>query len=200
MPSDDDPRSSGRARFRKKLQTYLDLVETSGEDAAFEAALEGYPERQKAEIGALIDHEELATGLSRAVAMLAAMGIEMDIVDVSKYLLPLIHFGTGTAGPLETMHEAGADVLGVDWRVDLDAAWARVGDGVPMQGNLDPLALLAPWPELERRIDAVLAQAAGRPGHIFNLGHGILPQTPVDNVRRLVDHVHAAGERLEQAA
>jgi uroporphyrinogen decarboxylase len=114
--------------------------------------------------------------------------------------VPLIHFGTGTAGLLETMHEAGADVLGVDWRVDLDAARARIGDGVPVQGNLDPLALLAPWPELERRIDAVLAQAAGRPGHIFNLGHGILPQTPVDNVRRLVEHVHAADARLEQAA
>jgi uroporphyrinogen decarboxylase len=114
--------------------------------------------------------------------------------------VPIIHFGTGTAGLLAAMHDAGADVLGVDWRVDLGEAWTRVGDRIPLQGNLDPVALLAPWEELKPRIDAVLEQAGSRPGHIFNLGHGILPQTPVDNVRRLVDHVHAAThqERLAQ--
>src|SRR4051794_16522775 len=79
----DDPTTSARTRFKNKLQTYLDLVETAGEDAAFEAALEGYPERQKAQIGALIDDADLAAGLTKAVPMLAAMGIEMDIVDVS---------------------------------------------------------------------------------------------------------------------
>lgn len=107
--------------------------------------------------------------------------------------VPIIHFGTGTAGLLEAMQEAGADVLGVDWRVDLDTARDRIGNGTPIQGNLDPVALLGPWPELKARADEVLEQAAGRPGHVFNLGHGILPQTPVDNVRRLVDHVHTKG-------
>jgi uroporphyrinogen decarboxylase len=106
--------------------------------------------------------------------------------------VPIIHFGTGTAGLLEAMHEAGGDVLGVDWRTDLDLAWRRVGESVPLQGNLDPVALLAPWPELKRRINAVLADAGGRARHIFNLGHGILPETPVENVRRLVEHVHAS--------
>ena len=107
--------------------------------------------------------------------------------------VPIIHFGTGTAGMLEAMHEAGADVLGVDWRIELGAARRRVGSGTPIQGNLDPVALLAPWPELRARADELLAEAAGGAGHIFNLGHGILPETPTDNVRRLVEHVHEAG-------
>ncbi len=107
--------------------------------------------------------------------------------------VPIIHFGTGTAGLLETMQEAGADVLGVDWRVDLATARDRIGSTTPIQGNLDPVALLGPWSELEPRVDEILEQAAGRPGHVFNLGHGVLPQTPVDNVRRLVEHVHARG-------
>jgi uroporphyrinogen decarboxylase len=104
--------------------------------------------------------------------------------------VPIIHFSTGAAGMLELVSEAGGDVIGVDWRVDLDTAWRRLGDGVGIQGNLDPVALLAPWPELRARATTVLERAAGRPGHIFNLGHGILPETPMDNVRRLVDFVH----------
>src|SRR5207247_2636045 len=92
------------------------------------------------------------------------------------------HFGTGTAGLLEAMRAAGGDVIGLDWRVDLDAAWARLGHDVAVQGNLDPVALLAPIPEIRARAAAILAQAANRPGHIFNLGHGILPETPVDPV------------------
>ena len=107
--------------------------------------------------------------------------------------VPIIHFATGTAGMLEAMQEAGADVLGVDWRVDLGAARRRIGSATPIQGNLDPVALMAPWPEMRARADEVLAEAAGRAGHIFNLGHGILPGTPTDNVRRLVDYVHEAG-------
>jgi uroporphyrinogen decarboxylase len=91
---------------------------------------------------------------------------------------------------LELIREAGGDVIGVDWRIDLDAAWTRLGDSVGVQGNLDPAALLAPWEELKKRAGRVLDQAGGRPGHIFNLGHGILPGTPVDNVKRLVDFVH----------
>jgi uroporphyrinogen decarboxylase len=104
--------------------------------------------------------------------------------------VPLIHFGTETNGMLELIREAGGDVIGVDWRIDLDAAWARLGEGVAVQGNLDPVALFAPWDALRRRAQSVLDRASGRPGHIFNLGHGILQHTPVDNVRRLVDFVH----------
>jgi uroporphyrinogen decarboxylase len=104
--------------------------------------------------------------------------------------VPIIHFSTDTAGMLEEVRDAGGDVIGLDWRVDLDAAWRRLGDQIAVQGNLDPLALCAPWPELRTRAQTVLDQAAGRPGHIFNLGHGILPGTPIDNVKRLVDWVH----------
>jgi uroporphyrinogen decarboxylase len=104
--------------------------------------------------------------------------------------VPIIHFGTNTNGMLELIRDAGGDIIGVDWRIDLDLAWQRLGSEVAIQGNLDPIALFAPWLELRRRAQKVLDQAAGRPGHIFNLGHGILPQTPVDNVRRLVDFVH----------
>jgi uroporphyrinogen decarboxylase len=109
--------------------------------------------------------------------------------------IPVIHFGTDTAGLLEAMRAAGGDVIGIDWRVDLDAAWTRVGHDVAVQGNLDPLALLAPIPEIRARAAAILGQAAGRPGHVFNLGHGIVPQTPVDHVRALVDAVHELSAR-----
>ena len=109
--------------------------------------------------------------------------------------VPVIHFGTGTAGLLEAMRAAGGDVIGVDWRVDLDAAWARVGHDVAIQGNLDPAALLAPIPAIRERAAAILGQAAGRPGHVFNLGHGVLPETPVDHVRALVDAVHELSRR-----
>jgi uroporphyrinogen decarboxylase len=104
--------------------------------------------------------------------------------------VPIIHFATGASGMLESMRDAGGDIIGLDWRIDLDIAWQRLGDQVAVQGNLDPVALLAPWPELQTRARKVLDQAGGRAGHIFNLGHGILPETPVDNVRRLVDFVH----------
>jgi len=103
---------------------------------------------------------------------------------------PVIHFGTGTATLLPLMKEAGGDVIGLDWRIPLDQGWATLGDGVAVQGNLDPAALFAPRPELERRVRAILAQANGRPGHIFNVGHGILPDTPVDNVKAVVEMVH----------
>ncbi len=108
--------------------------------------------------------------------------------------VPIIHFGTGTSGMLELIQSAGGDVVGVDWRIDLDTAWARL-DGVAVQGNLDPIALFAPWDQLATRAKHVLDQAGGRAGHIFNLGHGILPETPVENVRRLVDFVHEYSKR-----
>ena len=104
--------------------------------------------------------------------------------------VPSIHFGTGTAGLLPLMAEAGGDVIGVDWRVRLDEAWASVGNGRGIQGNLDPAVLLGPFELVERRALEVLAQAGGRSGHIFNLGHGVLPATPVDHLRRLVECVH----------
>ena len=96
--------------------------------------------------------------------------------------VPVIHFATESASLLEAMEQADAAVLSVDWRIRLDEAWARVGHRPAIQGNLDPAALLAPLPELRRRIRAILEQAGQRPGHIFNLGHGILPGTPVGNV------------------
>jgi uroporphyrinogen decarboxylase len=104
--------------------------------------------------------------------------------------VPIIHFSTDTSGMFELVRDAGGDVISIDWRTNLDVAWARLGDRVALQGNLDPVALLAPWPELRARAQLVLEQAAGRAGHIFNLGHGILPQTPPDHVKRLVDFVH----------
>ncbi|HYK87144.1 MAG TPA: uroporphyrinogen decarboxylase [Acidobacteriota bacterium] len=104
--------------------------------------------------------------------------------------IPSIHFGTGTGDLLPLMREAGGDVMGADWRISLDTAWQRIGPGVGIQGNLDPVALMAPWPVLQKRAKEILDRAAGRAGHIFNLGHGILPSTPVDSVRALAEFVH----------
>lgn len=106
--------------------------------------------------------------------------------------VPLIHFGTGTAALLELMAEAGGDVIGLDWRLPLDEGWRRVGgpERVAIQGNLDPAVLLAPWDVVRAEAEVVLREAAGRPGHIFNLGHGVLPTTPVENIERLVAYVH----------
>jgi uroporphyrinogen decarboxylase len=103
--------------------------------------------------------------------------------------VPRIHFGVGTGELLGPMAEAGADVVGVDWRVPLDVAAGRVG-GRPVQGNLDPAALLAPWPAVEREVRRVLAEGAAAPGHIFNLGHGVLPSTDPDVLSRVVALVH----------
>jgi uroporphyrinogen decarboxylase len=105
--------------------------------------------------------------------------------------VPVIHFGTDTNSLLELQRDAGGNVIGLDWRVELDAAWDRLGPGVGVQGNLDPVVLFAPRDEVQRQVTRVLDQAAGRPGHIFNLGHGILPTTPVDTVIAVVDMVRA---------
>jgi uroporphyrinogen decarboxylase len=109
---------------------------------------------------------------------------------LGKLGVPRIHFGTGTSGILREMRDAGSDVLGLDWRIDLDRGWAELGEGVAVQGNLDPLALFAPKDVLFDRVDSVLRRAAGRPGHVFNLGHGVLPGTPVESVQLLVERVH----------
>ena len=108
--------------------------------------------------------------------------------------VPVIHFGTQTAALLPWMKAAGADVIGLDWRVELVDEWDRLGD-VAVMGNLDPTVLFAPRAEVRRRVRGLLARVAGRPGHIFNLGHGILPETPVDHVRALVDAVHELSAR-----
>ncbi|MCX8071251.1 MAG: uroporphyrinogen decarboxylase [Candidatus Binatia bacterium] len=104
--------------------------------------------------------------------------------------VPVIHFGTGTAGLLELLREAGGTVIGLDWRVDLADGWQRVGFDRAVQGNLDPVALLGPREALLSQARHILDRVGTRPGHIFNLGHGVLPPTPVDNVRALVDFVH----------
>lgn len=105
--------------------------------------------------------------------------------------VPLIHFGTGTGHLLALQREAGGDVIGVDWRTPLDEGWQRIGHDRAVQGNLEPHALFAPLPRLLARVDDVLARAGRRAGHVFNLGHGILPGTPVEHVRAVVEHVHA---------
>jgi uroporphyrinogen decarboxylase len=112
------------------------------------------------------------------------------VIESIKPGVPVIHFGTGTAALLELMREAGGDVIGLDWRVRLDEGWARVGHDVAVMGNLDPVALFADRKVLRAQAKRILDQADRRPGHIFNLGHGILPETPVENVVALVDFVH----------
>jgi uroporphyrinogen decarboxylase len=104
--------------------------------------------------------------------------------------VPLIHFGVGTGELLASMRAAGATVVGVDWRVPLDVAWERVGFDCAVQGNLDPAACLGPWDVVEAKAVDVLRRAAGRAGHVFNLGHGVLPETPPETLERLVDLVH----------
>jgi len=108
---------------------------------------------------------------------------------------PAIHFGIGAASLLDSMVEAGGDIISVDWRVDLDAAWARIGYNRGIQGNLDPTLLLTSWPTLEAGVHDVLRRAAQRPGHIFNLGHGIPVAASPDILRRLVDTVHEETKR-----
>ncbi|HZP02124.1 MAG TPA: uroporphyrinogen decarboxylase [Terriglobia bacterium] len=109
--------------------------------------------------------------------------------------VPVIHFGTGTAMLLEAMREAGGQIIGLDSRVELGDAWARLGASVGVQGNLDPVVLFADRAYLRRRVERILKDAAGRNGHIFNLGHGLLPDTPYDNVVALVEMVHEMSKR-----
>jgi uroporphyrinogen decarboxylase len=109
--------------------------------------------------------------------------------------VPTIHFGVASASILHVMREAGGDIIGADWRVPLDEAWQRIGHDRGIQGNLDPTLLLGPRERLLAGVDDVLARAANRPGHIFNLGHGILPMTPVENVQAVARYVHQHSTR-----
>jgi uroporphyrinogen decarboxylase len=125
------------------------------------------------------DYRDFAFEASRRlVQAVQAMGV------------PVIYFGVETAGLLQEMTATGADVIGLDWRQPLDEGWRAVGHTRAVQGNLDPIALFAPQELLELRVREVLRSAAGRPGHIFNLGHGIVPGTPVENVEAVVKMVH----------
>jgi uroporphyrinogen decarboxylase len=141
------------------------------------------------------------------VGALGPLDYETFVLPYSKKVLeaaqatgvPVIHFGTGTATLLPLMRQAGGDVIGLDWRVPLDQGWGVVGHDRAVQGNLDPVALFAPLPELKKRIHDVLYRAGGRPGHIFNVGHGILQHTPEENVKAAVEMIHelplSRGER-----
>jgi len=111
------------------------------------------------------------------------------VTQLQKTGAPIIYFGTDSATLLPAMKETGADVIGLDWRIPLDQGWMRVDHQCAVQGNLDPVLLFADWKELSSRAEDILRQAAGRPGHIFNLGHGILPETPVENVKNLARFV-----------
>jgi uroporphyrinogen decarboxylase len=111
------------------------------------------------------------------------------VKELQKTGVPIIYFGTDSATLLTSMKETGADVIGLDWRIPLDEGWQRIDHKAAIQGNLDPVLLFAEWTELKSRAEDILCRAAGRPGHIFNLGHGILPETPVDNVKNLARFV-----------
>jgi uroporphyrinogen decarboxylase len=111
------------------------------------------------------------------------------VKELKKTGVPIIYFGTDSATLLPAMKETGADVVGLDWRIPLDEGWERIDYGASVQGNLDPVLLFAEWKELKSRAEEILRLADGRPGHIFNLGHGILPETPVDNVKNLARFV-----------
>jgi uroporphyrinogen decarboxylase len=103
--------------------------------------------------------------------------------------VPVIHFGTGVGGFIRELHAAGGDVIGVDWRMNIDAAWLEIGYRSAIQGNLDPVALLSPLPELKQKVNNLLRRTGARPGHIVNLGHGVLPETPVESVKAVVQMV-----------
>lgn len=114
---------------------------------------------------------------------------------LSSNIVPRIHFGVGTAGILSTLKNAGGDVVGVDWRIPIDEAWDQLSN-MAIQGNLDPATLLGNWEIVQTRTNEILSRIGGRPGHVFNLGHGVLPETPVQIAKKLVHHVHQKTKRL----
>ncbi len=115
--------------------------------------------------------------------------------DLKKCGVPVIHFGTGTATLLKMQREAGGDVIGLDWRIPINEGWNMVGHDIAVQGNLDPVLLFAPQGEIEKQVSEIITLAENRPGHIFNLGHGILPETPEENVEAVIEWVHKKSAR-----
>jgi len=118
---------------------------------------------------------------------------------VQSFGVPVIYFGVDTASLLPAMRSTGADVLGLDWRVPLDAAWTAIDHACAVQGNLDPITLFAPQDLIRDRVHSILSQAAGRPGHIFNVGHGIVPETSVENVQAAVRFVREYAAAMQPA-
>jgi uroporphyrinogen decarboxylase len=142
-------------------------------------------------VQALQIFDSWAGQLSRSDYREFAMPHTRHIIDsLADVDVPLIHFGVGTTAILPELADAGGDVIGVDWRLPLDEAWSAIGDR-GIQGNLDPTLLLGPLDRLFAGADDVLRRAGGRPGHIFNLGHGVLPNTPLEHVQALAHHIHA---------
>jgi uroporphyrinogen decarboxylase len=117
------------------------------------------------------------------------------IFDAVKGRVPTIHFGTGTSTIFPELREAGGDVIGVDWRIPIDLAWEQIGPDRAVQGNLDPTLLLGPTARMLTETTGILDRVGGRPGHIFNLGHGILPSTPLEHVQMLAQYVHSVSRR-----
>jgi uroporphyrinogen decarboxylase len=193
------------------LASYLIEGKPSRDHAAAKSLMHGEPETWRGLMDRLTDHvvipylrAQIEAGV-HAVQLFDSWAGALDPDDYSDHALPwstriltalrpagvpVIHFGTGTGELLGLMRGAGAEVVGVDWRTPLDVAWDRIGHDTGIQGNLDPAALLGPWDVVERKAQAVLDRAAGRPGHVFNLGHGVLPATPPEHLERLVDLVH----------
>jgi uroporphyrinogen decarboxylase len=165
-----------------------------------------------AAIAATFLNAQVAAGV-RALQLFDSWAGALDAADYARYVqphsaavlravahpgVPRIHFGVGTGELLALMGDAGADVVGVDWRLPLDVAAERTGGRYPLQGNLDPALLLAPWPVLSARADAVLTAGRSAPGHIFNLGHGVPAQADPGVLTRLVEHVHEASTRVPE--
>jgi len=197
------------------LASYLVEGGSSRDHARAKGLMYGEPATWHALMSALVDavvphlRAQVAAGASALqvfdpwVGALAPAAYRANVLPHMKELfarlsdldVPVIHFGVGTSELLEAMTEAGGDAIGVDHRIALDRAWERIGPTTAIQGNLDPAVVFATWDVVEREAIAVLDRAAGRPGHVFNLGHGVLPDTPVATLQRLVDLVHARSER-----
>lgn len=189
------------------IASYLVEGGPSRDHARTKALMHGEPETWARLMGALAGiaaahlHAQVAAG-AQAVQVFDSWVGALDPVDYERFVLPwmpplfeglqvpVIHFGIGTGELLPLMSRAGGDAIGVDHRVPLDAAWERIGADRAIQGNLDPAVCTAPWEAVERKALEVLERAAMRDGHVFNLGHGVLPSTPVENLQRLVDLVY----------
>src|SRR6266852_4241386 len=191
------------ARVRKALADRVPLIGFAG--APFTLAsylIEGGPSREFLLTKAFMrrEPEAWAAMMTRLADVTAdyrdfVLPHSRRVIGALRPGVPVIHFGVGTGGLLPLMKAAGGDVIGLDWRVELAPTWARLGHGVAVQGNLDPAVLLADVPAIRRAVREILDAAAGRPGHVFNLGHGIHKDTPVEHVKALVDIVHELSAR-----